>query len=680
MAEIVGFLKQDATYGEQQTLNLLKRNLPKEYTVYVETPIHRERAELYPDFVILSNYGVTVLEVKDWVIIEKADPHGGTVRTRGGESRREGNPVFAVRQKAIALSQALEKRRKGTGAQAIPWSYAVVMFNLPGPVITQLQRPWGEEFVLGKADLENTDWLLDRLKKTFTAERMRPLLRAELDHIRATIYPVVEIEPPGREAFILDQQQEKIVAEPLQDQPPEPALKPGSESAPEQQPDFFSEPVPAAVEAELPEKGRKLTRNVSIRLVRGFSGSGKTLVLTQRARFLKAQFPDWNIAVLTYNHNLQQVLEASFTGTDIRVNTFHSICKFLARPVNPDSASLKAWLKEEQPRVPFIREFGVQRLEQEIDWLRDMGLDEREPYLAVERRGTSVERRLTAAERAQVFSLYERYRDHLRRNNLCDWQELPLRVLEGLRNGTLAHDKLDAILVDEAQDWAPIWFSVLRLLLEPRHGLLFLADDPSQSIFRYYSWKEKGVHVAGRTRWLRVPYRNTYQIYAAAYAVIADHDEIQSALAEEGELVRPQLTPEEMRSGPKPLIFEAAGAAQEQEFIRNTIESLRGENIRDGQIAVLGRYKKDLQPIEQALRGCEVRVNPIHGFKGLEMDVVFIPALQKTINHTDDEAVQRRMIYMAMSRARSRLYMSCTGRLPALYQSLHAQGLVDLVR
>jgi hypothetical protein len=44
---------------------------------------------------------------------------------------------------------------------------------------------------------------------------------------------------------------------------------------------------------------------------------------------------------------------------------------------------------------------------------------------------------------------------------------------------------------------------------------LFLADDPMQSIYRYYSWREKGVPVAGRTRWLRIPYRNTREIYQA---------------------------------------------------------------------------------------------------------------------------------------------------------------------
>ena len=38
-------------------------------------------------------------------------------------------------------------------------------------------------------------------------------------------------------------------------------------------------------------------------------------------------------------------------------------------------------------------------------------------------------------------------------------------------------------------------------------GLLFMADDPAQSIFRYYSWRERGIPVVGHTRRLHVPYQ-----------------------------------------------------------------------------------------------------------------------------------------------------------------------------
>ena len=73
MAEVVGFLRENATHGEKLAVELLGQNLPKEYTVYVETPIHKEHDLRYPDFIVLTNYGVMVLEVKDWVIVQNAE-------------------------------------------------------------------------------------------------------------------------------------------------------------------------------------------------------------------------------------------------------------------------------------------------------------------------------------------------------------------------------------------------------------------------------------------------------------------------------------------------------------------------------------------------------------------------------------------------------------------------------
>ena len=42
-AEVIGFLRDDATFGEKETLKFLRANLPKEYTVYVESPIRTKR-------------------------------------------------------------------------------------------------------------------------------------------------------------------------------------------------------------------------------------------------------------------------------------------------------------------------------------------------------------------------------------------------------------------------------------------------------------------------------------------------------------------------------------------------------------------------------------------------------------------------------------------------------------
>src|SRR5687768_11174533 len=150
---------------------------------------------------------------------------------------------------------------------------------------------------------------------TFPAARLRPLLKSEYDTIRATISPVVEIELPARSPFVLDEQQEKIVAEPVRPEPSIPTRSRKEEAA--HQDALFesiSTPEPEDDMLELPADEEKLARNTAIRLVRGFAGSGKSLVLIQRARFLAAQYPDWKIGVFTFNKPLQEELARAFAG------------------------------------------------------------------------------------------------------------------------------------------------------------------------------------------------------------------------------------------------------------------------------------------------------------------------------------------------------------------------------
>ena len=52
------------------------------------------------------------------------------------------------------------------------------------------------------------------------------------------------------------------------------------------------------------------------RILRGVAGSGKTLVLTHRARHLHRLFPNWNILLLCYNRLLANALERMVDPSD----------------------------------------------------------------------------------------------------------------------------------------------------------------------------------------------------------------------------------------------------------------------------------------------------------------------------------------------------------------------------
>jgi hypothetical protein len=679
-AEVVGFLREDATYGEKQALKLLRLNLPKEFTVYVETPLHNKRDIRYPDFIVLTNYGVIVLEVKDWVTIKFADPSGAIIRTREGKERHEPNPVGKAREFALVLSGELNKRlQRDSNQQSIPWSYAAILVNLPYPVITQLRNPWGEEFVWGEDDLIVPNLLQKRLKMVFPAERMRSLSKTEQDMIRAVIYPVVEIIQSGQPAFVLDTLQEKIVAEPLRVEPGAVSSKARKEEAAKRQENFFEsiQPSDQSFELELPEEGQKFSQNTSIRLLRGIAGSGKSLVLIQRAKFLAAQYPEWKIGVFTYNKQLQHHLEQQLLGTNIKPRTFHGECQSLVH-LQGEPAILDDWLEYNGLDYPIIRNFGIEFTGEEINWIRDLGITEKADYLSLERKGRG-KIRPTPDQRKELFDLYQAYLASLAEKSAWDFPLLPFKVLDGLETGKYPKGQYDAILIDEAQDWAPIWFKIINQLLNPDHGLLFLADDPSQSIYRYFSWRDKGVHVVGRTRWLQVPYRNTYEIYRAAYSMIANDEEIQKSLSDQGELIQPVIDSNRMRHGEPPLIRKFKSHELEIDFIRQKINALRLKKIVDDQIAILCRHKAHANNLQKELGKIGVRIQPMHGFKGLETNVVFIPNLQNTFNNPDpeQEPMERRLLYMAMSRARQELYMTFSGKLPSAFNELRRQKLID---
>jgi superfamily I DNA/RNA helicase len=207
--------------------------------------------------------------------------------------------------------------------------------------------------------------------------------------------------------------------------------------------------------------------------------------------------------------------------------------------------------------------------------------------------------------------------------------------------------------------------------------MLFLADDPSQSIYRNFSWREKSVEVVGRTRWLRVPYRNTFEIYKAAYGLIANNSEIQDSLKEQGELIKPDFTSQEMRHGNRPLFQKFSNTRDELARIKVLIDLLKTDGYREEQIAVLTKIKKDLEPIRNVLKGSNVLLHLIYSFKGLEMEAVILPHIHRTFIDPEEEASERRLMYMAMTRARSRLYLTYSGTLPEPFDDLRSQNLAD---
>jgi hypothetical protein len=664
-AQMYGELREDATHGERMVYKRLREYLPKEYSVYVECPLpSRHRIPRFPDFVVLTNYGVVVLEVKDWVMLERADRFGAEVRTRKGQVRREKNPVTETRELALELDNLLRSQ-----GQSVDWGYAVILPNLPKTTLANLRITWGEGQVWGEDDLL-PDIVLKRLSATRPSWAQHNLSREQIQKIRQIINPVIEFEHPDRPLVILDEAQERIVVEPVR-----PGIPAEEDEKPVVQQLDLALPQAEPSEEVLPEAAQRLVQSLSVRLLRGPAGSGKTIVLTQRARYLAAQHPQWKILVLTYNRPLCDQLQRMLNSVkQLEVRTLHSLCGILWNR-SADSPQvledrLRTWLTEQKSRFPVIQKAGVDFLEQEITWIKDIGFTEQEAYVTSIRKGMG-ERRLSAEDKQGIFQVMQAYDRFIQESSLVDYVDLPGLTLKALQTERIQRPLYDAVLIDEAQDFAPTWIRIVKEVVKP-DGALFLADDPSQSIFRFFSWREKGLEVVGRTRHLKLPYRNTFEIYRAAQALL-ENDPILKERLQQEEFLPAEVDERNMRHGKKPVLQQFKTFEQECNAIHDQVRFWLQRGIKPAQIGVLHPRKAKLDELSKALRGTEVKPDTLPHTKGLEYEVVILSQAQLIFEYADNnerKSVALRQLFMAMTRAREHLMICYEGRLSEVFEPL----------
>lgn len=677
MAEVIGFLKNGATYGEKLTHEYLKTNLPNDFRVFVETPVQGNREIRYPDFIVATNYGVVIIEVKDWVQIESLDPQSCLIRTRNNDTMRKKNPVDTAREMGFVLESLFHEKqlKKQLSGSPIGWGYMAVLPNLQPAAISQAKAVWGDDRVLSQFELKNPDRLKDKLKRTIRADRMRSLSRDEQDILRGVIWPTSNVTLTNQESIVLDEPQTKIVSE-------DPAVeekveKKAVEDQKEKQISMFGEASAPTFEdhtEEIEEELEKLSQKAAIRLIRGVAGSGKTLVLEQRAKFLAMQYPDWKILVLAYNDNLSRNLKVKFNEfPNIEVSTFHTKCSILLNLERRSYDSPKNFISRVVENYPLLKDIDPEYLEDELNWMKDNALLDREQYLEAKRKGRGTRVRITLEHRHAIAKLMDDWNADLSARRMVDYSDLPLLVLDGIKNGTIQSPEYDAILIDEAQDFAPVWVKTTTSFLKPENGVLFLADDPTQSIYKNYSWKEKGIPVVGHTRWLTVPYRNTYEIISLANALILNDDDLRESLLSEGLTLPDAKLLDNIRHDDKPLFVQVTGVDQEAAFIDNTIKDLEKKGISISDMVILYPHKKDYQKLQKHLRNKKIRGDSIHSFKGLEAEVVFIIAANDSFedNDRDSETQEKRVYYMAFTRSRRKLYVSYTRSLPKQLSALN---------
>lgn len=249
-----------------------------------------------------------------------------------------------------------------------------------------------------------------------------------------------------------------------------------------------------------------------------------------------------------------------------------------------------------------------------------------------------------------------------------------------------------AVLLDEAQDFGTnaLKFAV-GLLQEGREDFVVVADAAQNIFRRKFSWKQAGIQAQGRTRILRINYRNTKEIldFASKFLLASPMlkpDDVPD-FDDENAVIPPKSA---VRNGPPPVLKMVRTVEEEvHQSIEQVKSVLKGKqqprtvavlysSTRDGSFdrakCLLMKMKQNgisvywlSDPSDKKSKDklAEVKepvvLSTIHSAKGLEFPYVVLAGLDRD---GEDVEATRKLAYVGMTRAMECLTVVCRDNSP----------------
>lgn len=454
---------------------------------------------------------------------------------------------------------------------------------------------------------------------------------------------------------------------------------------------------------ELPIEQQNTSKDFHVGIINGVAGSGKTLILLYRLRLLHNLFPQKRFLVLTHNKPLIRDLKSRYerlTGdnpSNIKWMTFNGFCrlhwpKSTEYPwINPLSKALRDELIKNSWEK-YLKETAItpDGLEGELDWFKDQVPMDKAGYLNVQRKGRGF--RLLQEQRARMWDAMMEYQNQLKARDAVDWGDIPRRMWNFIREEKVTLPVYDVVLIDEAQFFAPIWFDIVRRIVQPKSGHLFIVADPTQGFLgRGTSWKSLGIDARGKTNNLRRSYRTTHEILN--FATLFYRKRVPKNDSDE-EILEPDLM--NMPRGVLPVLLPVRSSQDEigvttaeivalhkSGYPLQNVLVLHAEYGVDALIESLSRHLgegKAVDPKNIISEDC-VRVTTLNAGTGLESPIVFLVGLnrlferEQSLRLSDEEADRlmlenTRKVYMAATRAGQRLVITYVGEVPDVLKEL----------
>lgn len=447
------------------------------------------------------------------------------------------------------------------------------------------------------------------------------------------------------------------------------------------------------------------------------AGSGKTSVLTKRIDFLvkyKAVNPE-KILAITFTRKAKQEMQERLTklGVNVHVETFNSFCEKILkkyfmqiykRPVNVINygnkvialsqalssigmninSAINKYFSESQKRFKepqqlynifmndcfFILDYFKSKGKELYDFSIDADFDDKE----------------TAK---MIYLICKYLQDFMKLQGLRDYTDQMIDCIKYFKENPLVIPEFSHVLVDEYQDVNSMQIELIELL-NPEN--LFVVGDPRQSIF---GWRGSDMRFILKFRekykeceiiTLSKNYRSNRYIVEFMNASIKD-------------MSLPDITHNyEGEKHINILNFE-----DEKEEFLFVINKILKSNLPKHEIFVLARTNRQINQLSNLMKQKgikhilktdeinnpifgtkeDVTVATIHSIKGLEAKMVFVigvneqnfpckaqdhPVIEMIkIDEYDREEEEKRLFYVAISRAKHILYLTYTGKKPTYF-------------
>ena len=419
--------------------------------------------------------------------------------------------------------------------------------------------------------------------------------------------------------------------------------------------------------------------------VTGSAGTGKTIVALHRAVHLAQQDEAARVLLMTFSQPLADALERKLAilteatpdlQNRIAVRTLDDAAiaiytDHIGAPTIADENVIGELVDE---AIALGHGIGLTRdflLEEWTELVDAWGVESEESYAGIPRTGRRT--RLGPKQREAAWEVFAHVRSALNARNVVTQADIYGRLSELVRDGAALG--LSYVVVDEAQDLTVAQVRFLGEVAKLCADAVFLAGDIGQRIFRLpFSWAKLGLDIRGRSHSLKVNYRTSHQIRSMADRLLPP------SITELDGVEEGRRGTVSVFDGPEPEVVFAADEGEEGELVAAWIKQCVASDIAPADIGILVRSDAQLSRAQSAVglagrgqKAPEVRIATMHDAKGLEFRAVAVMACDEDVipnaqrigalgDIAELEAMyetERHLLYVACTRARDRLLVSC---------------------